>query len=209
MEASARLPRGRHSLTRDEVDESQIVRLRRGTIEAVAEHGYAKTSVADIVQRAGVSRETFYRHHADKLECFLAAYDASAIEVLQEIAEAQMALPPEATLADRADVGIGCFLAALAADEARAQTFLVEVFAAGPRSFKRWVQTRTQFVDAVVEILGLTTDQQRFHVEAYLGAASSLVTQLVCDGRVDEGESLREPLARLARTLMTADGFEF
>ncbi|WP_371859783.1 helix-turn-helix domain-containing protein [Nocardia uniformis] len=32
-----------------------------GVLEAVAERGYAATTVADIVARASVSRRTFYR----------------------------------------------------------------------------------------------------------------------------------------------------
>jgi AcrR family transcriptional regulator len=45
-----------------------------GMVEAVADKGYAKTTVADVLTRARASRETFYEHFANKQECFLAAY---------------------------------------------------------------------------------------------------------------------------------------
>ncbi|MCZ7630823.1 MAG: TetR/AcrR family transcriptional regulator [Microthrixaceae bacterium] len=45
-----------------------------GATEAMAEHGYAATSVAHILGRAGVSRTTFYELFDDKADCFLAAW---------------------------------------------------------------------------------------------------------------------------------------
>ena len=70
------LPRGPHRLAREEVLASQRGRMLAAIAEAVAEKGYAATTVADVVGRAGVSRKTFYEHFADKEECFLAAWDA-------------------------------------------------------------------------------------------------------------------------------------
>jgi AcrR family transcriptional regulator len=51
--------------------------------EAVAERGYAKTTLAHVLRRARVSRETFYEQFANKEDCFLAAYDAAAAIVAQ------------------------------------------------------------------------------------------------------------------------------
>ena len=50
--------------------------------QVVAEKGYAATTVADVVERAGVSRRTFYEQFADKEACFLAAYDVGLAVVL-------------------------------------------------------------------------------------------------------------------------------
>ena len=52
-----RLPRGRHGLTREEVGTAQRGRLMLAMAEAVADHGYVGTSVAEVIKRAGVSRE--------------------------------------------------------------------------------------------------------------------------------------------------------
>src|ERR1700710_3069903 len=128
MQAPERLPRGRHRLTREEVSESQSQRLVRGTVDAVSSVGYAKTSVSEIVRRAGVSRETFYAHFDDKLECFLAAYDACFAQLLAATAEAQTALPADAGPLARVDSALHCYLDTLARDPAMAQTFLVEVY---------------------------------------------------------------------------------
>ena len=54
---------------------SQRRRILEAMVEVVAERGYPETRVVDIIERAGVSRKTFYELFADKEECFLAAYD--------------------------------------------------------------------------------------------------------------------------------------
>ena len=44
-------------------------------IEAVAERGYSRTTVAHVIGLAGVSRRAFYEQFANKEACFLATYD--------------------------------------------------------------------------------------------------------------------------------------
>src|SRR5688500_10815012 len=82
------LPRGRHGLSREEVAESQRERMLRAMAEAVSERGYAKTPVAEVLRRAGVSRETFYQHFANKDACFLDAFDYAAGILMTEMGEA-------------------------------------------------------------------------------------------------------------------------
>ena len=53
--------------------------------EAMAEQGYAATPVADVLQRAGVSRETFYQQFRSKQDCFIAAYELAADVILVEV----------------------------------------------------------------------------------------------------------------------------
>src|SRR6476659_5078578 len=89
------LPRGPHSLSRDEVVASQRGRMIEAMAETVAEKGYAATTVADVVARAGVSRKTFYEHFADREECFLAAYDAAVDALFARVAERVATGAPE------------------------------------------------------------------------------------------------------------------
>ncbi|MBF6175939.1 TetR/AcrR family transcriptional regulator [Nocardia blacklockiae] len=72
------LPRGRSRLPAERARAEQRSRLLRGVISAVAEKGYAATTVADIVARARVSRREFYQHFGDKQQCFLDAAMAGA-----------------------------------------------------------------------------------------------------------------------------------
>lgn len=45
-------------------------RLRAAAMELFAERGFEATTVPDIVERAGVTRRTFFRHFGDKREVF-------------------------------------------------------------------------------------------------------------------------------------------
>jgi AcrR family transcriptional regulator len=83
-----RLPRGRHGLPRRFIVHNQRERMLLAVAEAVAEQGYAATTVADIIARARLSRRTFYEHFSDKQECFLAAYDTVVEQLLSAIRKA-------------------------------------------------------------------------------------------------------------------------
>ncbi len=54
-------------------------------IRVVGSKGYKETSVADVIEEAGTSRTTFYKHFEDKHECFLAAYDMLVEQVFAEV----------------------------------------------------------------------------------------------------------------------------
>ncbi len=84
----ARLPPGRHGLPREFVAHNQRERLIAGLAEAIAENGYAGTTIAHITRHAAVSRRTFYEHFASKDECFVAAYDTVMEELRERVAAA-------------------------------------------------------------------------------------------------------------------------
>ena len=131
-----RLPSGRHGLSREAVVASQRARLIDAMAHVVAEKGYAATTVADVVERAGVSRRTFYEQFDDKEACFLAAYDAGLAAVLGRVGVA-VEVNATAGWRDRARVGVEAFLALLASQPAFAQALQVEVLTAGPAALDR------------------------------------------------------------------------
>ena len=200
------LPRGPHGLSRAEVELSQRARLLEATTDAVAELGYVKTTVADILARAGVSRATFYRLFRDKEDCFEAAYRANAELVAAAMGAALDGLQADAD-ADpltRLDRVLAMYLAALRNAPALARVFLIEVYAAGPAAIEQRRASLEGFVDIVAEthrgetgVLGTDPDQ-RFAAQAFVGAVSSLVTNAVGVGDTDGLLELREPLMRLA-----------
>jgi AcrR family transcriptional regulator len=132
----SRLPSGRHGLTREAVAASQRTRLIDAMAQVVAEKGYAASTVADVVERAGVSRRTFYEQFDDKEACFLAAYDAGLAAVLFRIGEA-VDVNPAAPWRERARAGVESFLALLASQPAFAQALQVEILTAGPAALDR------------------------------------------------------------------------
>src|SRR5436190_9951519 len=198
------LPRGRHRLSRDEVVASQRGRMLTAMAEAVAQKGYTRTTVADVLSRARVSRETFYEQFADKEDCFLAAYDFAVEALLGSIADAVGDAPPDPF--DRFESALSAYLGEMAREGTLARVFLIEVYGAGPRAVERRVAVLDRFVDAFAEILAPYAD--RFECEALVAAVSSLVTTRVASGRLDELQALREPLLALAGRLLAAPGDE-
>jgi AcrR family transcriptional regulator len=75
---NGQFPSGIRSLPPDLVSAVQRERLLAAMLRATAELGYREVSVQDVLDRAGVSRPTFYEHFENKEECFLAAFDAAA-----------------------------------------------------------------------------------------------------------------------------------
>ncbi|HEY1516006.1 MAG TPA: TetR/AcrR family transcriptional regulator [Solirubrobacteraceae bacterium] len=137
------LPRGRHAAPRPVVREAQRARMLAAIVQAVAEKGYARVVVADVIERAGVSRKTFYEQFSNKDECFLAAYDASVDELLATIDEALDALAPDWLAAHRAAVSV--YLEKLAASPGFARAFLIEVLGAGPDALSRRAAVQDRF----------------------------------------------------------------
>src|SRR5260221_338394 len=92
-------------------------------LASAAERGYETMSVADIVKRAAVSRNAFYKNFKDKQECFAVAHEAGH-ERLFEI----LALPCEkgATVEERVELSLAAALDALAADPDMARLLFVE-----------------------------------------------------------------------------------
>jgi AcrR family transcriptional regulator len=203
--AVEQLPRGRHRLSRADVEHSQRERLLLAMTEAVADRGYATTTVADVLRRARVSRETFYEQFGNKEDCFLAAYDAAATVVATAMADALGPAEPVRVEA-RLERLLKRYLATLAAEPAIARAFLVEVYAAGPAALARRVEVQQRFVELVAGIVGARDESQRFACEAIVAAVSGLVTQRICAGRVAELEELGEPLRELADTVLAGAG---
>jgi AcrR family transcriptional regulator len=188
------LPRGRHGLAREEVIASQRGRMLAAMADAVAEKTFARTTVTDVVKRAGVSRETFYEHFADKEACFLAAMEEGAGLLM-----AGMSAELRPSGDQRADFrqALTLYLETLASEPAVAQTFLVEVYGAGPEARRRRAAMQRRFADAIAAMTGAETDEDRFACEALVGAVSSLVTMRVAVGEADTLPELADPVMGL------------
>ncbi|MEZ0340504.1 TetR/AcrR family transcriptional regulator [Mycobacterium sp. pV006] len=63
-------------------------RLLDALEESIAEQGYAKTTVADIVRRARTSRRTFYEHFDSREACFIELLSDANAQQVRQISEA-------------------------------------------------------------------------------------------------------------------------
>jgi AcrR family transcriptional regulator len=147
------LPRGPHNLTRDDVLASQHQRMTDAMAAAVASKGYASATVGDVVAGAGVSRKTFYEHFRDKEECFLAAFDAGVEALLAAIVAAG---PDGPDWIETLRARVRAYLVTLASRPEFARTFLIEVFAAGPRALERRAEVHARFAQLIADLYAQT-----------------------------------------------------
>jgi AcrR family transcriptional regulator len=75
------LPRGRHELTREQVQAAQRERLLAAMTELLAARGYRGFGAGDVARRAGVSLAAYYDCFENKDACVFAGYERF-IEVL-------------------------------------------------------------------------------------------------------------------------------
>jgi AcrR family transcriptional regulator len=124
--------------------------MLRAIADAVAEKGFARVTVADVISRAGVSRETFYEHFSDKDACFLAALEEGA-RVLLEILSSALAHAEGSPVA-RFDTVLKAYLTTLASEPSFAKAFLIDAYGAGPRARQRRIDLQQTFVELVCQI---------------------------------------------------------
>jgi AcrR family transcriptional regulator len=75
-------------MTPARVARHQKARLEGAMVEAVARHGFAGTTLRELVTLAGVSKSTFYEHFESKQDCFLATFDEIVAEVGERVGRA-------------------------------------------------------------------------------------------------------------------------
>lgn len=137
------LPRGRGSLPPDEVAAAQRERILRAMIGAVAERGYADARIADVVERARVSKQSFYALFADKGECFLAAHAQGLETILGRLGEWASAAP-ELGAQEQLRGGIGAYLGLAVAEPEFAYCMLVELPAIGAEGLRARIAAHAQ-----------------------------------------------------------------
>jgi AcrR family transcriptional regulator len=128
-------PSGIRSLPPDLVRAVQRERLLAATLRATAELGYREFSVQDVLDRAGVSRPTFYEHFANKEDCFLAALDVAALRLRTRLDAA--AGPEDGSWRERLRLQLEELLRFIAEEPDAAMTLVVDARAACPAALLR------------------------------------------------------------------------
>ena len=169
-------------MDRELVLASQRTRLMEAIAAAVAHKGYAATTVADVIGRAGISRRTFYEHFSDKVHCFLAAYDAGSEAMLGEL---QAAWDGPGSFAERQRAAVEMYLGTLAASPDFARTFLIEAPAAGPVALERRAAVHARVAEQLRAAYAGRSQAPAEAFAAAVGAVNELVSERVRQGRTD------------------------
>jgi AcrR family transcriptional regulator len=138
-----RPPPGRQPLSREFISQHQRARIIAALAEETAVRGYRSVTVADIVSRAGIARNTFYDNFASKEDCFLAAQEDAVDEALGRVRDA--AAEHESWPA-RVNAGLAAFLAYVASDPPLARACMVDALSAGPASVQRYDESLQSFL---------------------------------------------------------------
>lgn len=129
-ERFARLPSGRHDLTREYIEYSQRERILDALADIVAEKGYPGLTVTEIARRANVSHKTFYEHFPGKREAYLAAGRTGGEWGFQAAVEAGAVHAGDWPRA--VATGLEAYLRYLAVEPGHARLGFVDIFTADP-----------------------------------------------------------------------------
>ncbi|WP_067893968.1 TetR/AcrR family transcriptional regulator [Actinomadura chibensis] len=197
--APRRLPRGRHALSRSEVERVHRDRLCAAMAAAMAEKGFVGTSVEDVLKRARVSRQSFYGVFSSKLDCFMAAFDRAAELLRRRLADAAGGGGDPMARFERA---FGAYLEALASEPGYARLFLVEVYAAGPAAVRRRSEIQHGLAEDLAALMGVTGEASRFACEIVTSAVGAMVTPAVAAGDMDAVRAVGPPVVEHVRLLL-------
>lgn len=204
--ALRRLPRGRHPLSREQVEADQRLRILLALAETMSRQGYAHTPVADIIRAAGVSRETFYRLFDDKLDAFMAAFDLVGELLLAAIA-ASIDAAADAEPLQRVERAVATYLETIALEPPYARLFLIEVYAAGPPAIRRRHEVQTRIVENLAVMFGSRSEAAHFACQVIVSSVSALLVEPLIAEDADAVLALREPVLDHIRSLAAAGIF--
>jgi AcrR family transcriptional regulator len=110
-------------------------------VQTTAAAGYEATSVADVLQAAGVGRETFYELFEDKQDCFLAAHRVLFDDFFDRVSAVY---EQPGTWPRRVGDAMAALLERLAADPDATKVLLIEIGKTGPASRELFASTFTR-----------------------------------------------------------------
>ena len=191
------LPRGRHDLPREVVERSQRERIRRATIEQVAEVGFHKATIAAIVTHAGVSRQTFYEMYDGKVEAYWDAY-AGVAATLLDVTGSEMAVGT-ADAMTRLRAGLEAYLAWLAADPVVTRCFILE----RPGRSGQITEIEEQVAAAgELSLAALFPAVTAFDRRAYTAILDACIRSCIIAGETERLPDLVDPIMRIAERIL-------
>ena len=190
--SSGKFPSGVRKLPSDLVRAIQRERLIVAMLNAAADLGYLGTNVQDVIDRAGVSRPTFYEHFSNKEDCFLAAFDTSAQRLRKKLDAA--ARKGGDVWRDRVRYSLEALLRFARREPDTARTMVVEARAASATAVRRRVELMDEFARCLEsqarELLPGEGATSPLTASGIVGGVESLLYSRLCRQEYDQLESL-------------------
>jgi AcrR family transcriptional regulator len=190
--SSGKFPNGFRRLPAELIRAIQRERLLGAMLNAAAELGYLETNVQDVIDRAGVSRPTFYEHFSNKEDCFLAAFDSSA-ERLRNLVHSA-AREGGDVWRNRVRCGLEALLGFACHEPDTARTLVVEARAASETAVRRRVELLDDFArcldEDARELLPKPPPRTAITASGIVGGVESLLYSRLCKQEYDQLGSL-------------------
>jgi AcrR family transcriptional regulator len=190
--SSGKFPSGMRRLPPDLVRAIQRERLIVAMLSAASDLGYLETNVQDVIDRAGVSRPTFYEHFANKEDCFLAAFDSSAERLRKTVAAA--ARNGGDVWRDRVRYGLEAILQFAVREPHTARTLVVEARAASVAAVRRRVELLDEFASCLESeakaLLPKVPSRTPVTATGIVGGVESLLYSRLCKHEYGQLEAL-------------------
>jgi len=195
-------PSGIRSLPSDLVSAVQRERLLAAMLRATAELTYREVSVQDVLERAGVSRPTFYEHFENKEECFLAAFDSAAARLRQRLDAAAGGEDGE-NWRERLRLGLEELLRFVVEEPDAAMSLIVDGRAACPKALQRRDELLDHFAACIDTAVRKEADSEEGPPSAIaaagiVGGIEALLYSRLYRGEADELETLLPSLMYFA-----------
>jgi len=188
-------------LGRGQVARIQRARLLAALVEVVHERGVAGLTVAHVVERAGVSRRTFYELFESCEECFLAAFEDAVAQIAARVAPAYRG---DGRWRERIRTALVELLSFCEEQPLLARVVFVESAAAGARVLARRDEAQRPLVaaiDAGREQSVRATKPGPLTAECVVGGASTVLSARLAASAAGAGG--RPDLLSLAGRLMS------
>jgi AcrR family transcriptional regulator len=174
--ASARARREGNGFGHAQVAQIQRARILAAMFDVATEHGAAHVSVADVVERSGVSRRTFYETFADREDCFLAAFNDALAFASQRVLPAYQA---ERRWRDQVRAAVIAFMSFLDEEPVIGRLLIRESLTGGAKTRTRREQVLAQIASAIdrgrEESANTAAMLQPLTAEGLVGGALSII----------------------------------
>jgi AcrR family transcriptional regulator len=169
-------------------------RLERAALALFVQHGYDATTVAEIADRAGLTKSTFFRHFADKREVLFGGQDL----LTGLFSDAIRAAPPAATTIDCLAAALEAASAAFTPDRHDLAPQRRAVIAANSELQERELLKRARLAAAMADALRARGADD---VAARLAAEMGVLAFSTAYARWAAAEN-RQPFTELARAAL-------
>lgn len=189
-----RLSGGPSGMAPERVAEHQKARLEGAMVEAVARHGFAGTTMRELVTLAGVSKTTFYQHFDSKQDCFLVTFEEIARQTRERVGAAYREADD---FREKFVAGVGTFMEMVVEEPAAATLATVESLTLGAAGVAHRERASADFeamIQQSFEHSPARRDVSALTVRGIVGGIRGVVYHRLRSGRQDELPGLVETL---------------